>query len=506
LLKNKGRDVFMSNLNNRRTKRVRNLMVICALTAVIISVSTYAWFIGMRTVNVSSFEVEVAGTDSLLLSLDGERWDTTVSISPATLSSVYSGNTNNWGGRGLLPMSSIGEMDATVSRMKIFEKASLTASSGGYRLMASRVNNMGPTEQDGYVVFDLFVHNFSGTQYIANLDTKDEEAIYLTTNSSVKVALDGGIADTGIENSVRVAFAQIGRVAGTMTDAATITGITCEPDVGGLPSIIGDVTGICRTAQIWEPNDTAHVTNAISWYTTSCLPRKVDGTDVTSKDSYNSAGTCGTVADTFAYPTYAVSDAIGSSDNVDIYDGAEYNTYTSTTKLVKYPFFTDTMKDKRGTTRPLFMTFAPNSITKVRVYIYIEGQDVDNYDFASIGKKISVQFGFTKERFIEGDIGYTENGGPVLNPGTDTTKPVITLNGEATATVAVGGTYIDAGATATDPADVEGGQPTDLTTKIQTVNPVDTSKAGVYTITYNVSDWAGNYAAQVTRTVTVTGA
>ena len=52
------------------------------------------------------------------------------------------------------------------------------------------------------------------------------------------------------------------------------------------------------------------------------------------------------------------------------------------------------------------MKLAPNSITKVRVYIWIEGQDVDNYDFASLGKKISINFGFTKERYTEDDIDY----------------------------------------------------------------------------------------------------
>ena len=59
-----------------------------------------------------------------------------------------------------------------------------------------------------------------------------------------------------------------------------------------------------------------------------------------------------------------------------------------------------------GMDRPTFMTLAPNSITKVRVYVYIEGQDVDNYDFASLGKQIKVNFGFTKERFYAGDIQY----------------------------------------------------------------------------------------------------
>ena len=67
-------------------------------------------------------------------------------------------------------------------------------------------------------------------------------------------------------------------------------------------------------------------------------------------------------------------------------------------------YFTDTEKMLTGVNRPTFMTLAPNSITKVRVYIWIEGQDIDNYDFASLGKQISVNFGFTKERFEQSEI------------------------------------------------------------------------------------------------------
>ncbi|MBU2997464.1 DUF5011 domain-containing protein [Cellulophaga baltica] len=79
----------------------------------------------------------------------------------------------------------------------------------------------------------------------------------------------------------------------------------------------------------------------------------------------------------------------------------------------------------------------------------------------------------------------------------DTTAPVITLLGESEITVTVGDTYIDEGATATD--DIDG----DLTSEIVTINPVDTSIAGEYTITYNVEDQAENNATEVIRTVTV---
>ena len=79
----------------------------------------------------------------------------------------------------------------------------------------------------------------------------------------------------------------------------------------------------------------------------------------------------------------------------------------------------------------------------------------------------------------------------------DTTAPVIALTGTATVDVVQGATYTDEGATATD--DVDG----DITSSIITVNPVDTATVATYTVTYNVSDAAGNPATQVTRTVNV---
>lgn len=81
----------------------------------------------------------------------------------------------------------------------------------------------------------------------------------------------------------------------------------------------------------------------------------------------------------------------------------------------------------------------------------------------------------------------------------DTTAPVITLVGEAVVTVNVGDTYTDAGATVTD--NVDG----DITSRIVVVNSVNTSAAGTYTVTYNVSDAAGNAATEVIRTVKVKG-
>lgn len=397
----------MKKRNNKHEKRVKRMIVACGLCAIILSMSTYAWFIGMKTVSVSSFDVKVASTDSLLLSLDGKTWDTSVDINPGT--DTYEGNTNIWAEGGLIPMSSVGKIDTATSRLELYEKGSLTATPGGYRLLASKVKNDGATEAKGYVAFDLFVKNLSGEEYYPNDNILNEEAIYLTPESSVKVksTADDKQDKTGIENSVRIAFAQIGRVKATTTDDTLITGMTCNK--GETPT--ADVTGICRDAQIWEPNDTKHVGNAIKWYQTSCKARKAgaDGKDITLESAYD--GTCGTIVDGTAYPTYAISGEVDVDDKVDVYDGAEYNTYTESALLQKFDkdnkYFTDTMKDYKGTARPQLISLAPNSITKVRVYIWLEGQDIDNYDFASLGKTISVAFGFTKEQLYGEDINYT---------------------------------------------------------------------------------------------------
>jgi hypothetical protein len=80
----------------------------------------------------------------------------------------------------------------------------------------------------------------------------------------------------------------------------------------------------------------------------------------------------------------------------------------------------------------------------------------------------------------------------------DTVKPVIKLVGSASISIKRNTTYVDAGATATDNYDGA------ITSRIVTVNPVNTSKTGTYTITYNVKDSSGNAATQLKRTVKVT--
>ena len=102
--------------------------------------------------------------------------------------------------------------------------------------------------------------------------------------------------------------------------------------------------------------------------------------------------------------------------------------------------------------------------------------DVKMYNYALSQSEINVLFG---------------------NYANDTTAPTISLTGSSTINLTVGDTFTDPGATATD--NVDG----DITSSITTSGSVNTSTAGTYTISYSVSDAAGNTATVVQRTVIV---
>ncbi len=91
---------------------------------------------------------------------------------------------------------------------------------------------------------------------------------------------------------------------------------------------------------------------------------------------------------------------------------------------------------------------------------------------------------------------YLNDGAGNLGRG-DTEPPVLTLLGSASVVIESGDRYIDAGATASD--NIDG----DISNAIRVTGSVNTASVGNYTLTYDVTDFAGNTAVSVTRSVRV---
>ena len=432
------------NSRRRQRRKLAWLFTLTGITAVVLIVETYAWFIGTGSIQTSEFQIGVSTEKSLFLSLDGDKWSENLTISKENILALleegptqnddnhnaYKTHTNKWVDDevGLIPISTSGEKDLEASRLKLFGKSSITATPGGFRLISTRLDNYSKEknedgeetgfyvdEREGYVAFDLFIKNGEGVDYIEKYNEEDDEAIYLTTNSSVSVVKSGDVTeDYGLANSVRVAFAQIGRVASSTATQDEIVNMVCSPtntgtgEDGETYPVKGEQTGLCKETKttIWEPNDKAHDAKLIEYFNRVCKGREVERDEETKKVTASTYGVneetkCMELKNGEQAPTYVVNQDIVSSDFVDVYDGL--NGYDMSDvenyKISQYETFTDSDKILTDEERPAFFKLAANSVTKIRVYIYLEGQDVDNYDLISLGKTIKINFGFTKDQF-----------------------------------------------------------------------------------------------------------
>lgn len=439
---------------DRRKKFSRNKksLIIIGVTSMVLIIATYAWFVGVARVQVDPFEVEVVTTEGLSMSIDGKNWGNTIKITRKTIIGdekifvderdtgdvlvgtngtypVSAGNVDHWSSAGndtgLEPVSAPGRVfydsnntsDTRNSQAVFYAKTTMTTDNTGYKLTAGEIT--GPSAR-GYIAFDLFLKNATNNSYDATYNAQNDEEIFLTKESSVVYDANGADAGQGIENSIRLGFYSLGRVD-ARTDFSTtaglrkIQGISCAPATG--------ITNLCNIApdgtasnspvrgynwNIWEPNDRKHKEAAIYRFNGSCLRRDSNG------KYYGETGYAGVNSQTcsalYVNPTtfdgyvdtYTVNDEILLSAAVDsnIYDC--YNDYINN-KMYDVDTLTDT-ENRNEATRHSLLHIAPSSITKIRVYIYIEGQDIDNYDIAAAYKSLKVKFGFTKERFDDTNL------------------------------------------------------------------------------------------------------
>lgn len=317
--------------HNRR--RLLLLLISLFFTTVLFSTSTYAWFTANQVVTVSTLTVNVEAQNGIQISADGTNWKSIVQTSDLTgvHATTYTSSVNQIPAT-LEPVSTVGNIDAD-GKMEMYYGVIGSNAGGDYILTATK-----DTEVEGttgkFIAFDLFF----------KVDVTTD--IFLTTNSGVKTT---DATDTGIKNASRIGFVVLGNTAsGSSID--TIQGLNA---------------GTSSQKYIWEPNYDVHTAAAVS-----------HANDVYKTTTTTEGGSL------LAYS--GVKAPIADSDNVLVNTTSSATDYTT-----NYSSFFDTVTVDYSTvagfsTKQQIFSLQ-TGITKVRIYMWIEGQDVDCENSASGG-------------------------------------------------------------------------------------------------------------------------
>lgn len=337
----------MKNKNLLGTHNKKVIFLVILISGVLFIVSTYAWFSTNLNVKIDTFKMSVKKNLGLSISLDGINFDTSVEISRQVLindlKNTYPNNTSQWSD-GLTPVSSNGITNHNSPNFNIF------TSSGVRYPDKSKENGYVRTEmhfEDGrnpfnsYIAFDIFFKNDSGSPVNDNL--------YFDYGSSVTIEDGADEEMIGLLNSVRIGITKIGSTSKD-SDVNTIQNLKCNNNCYSI---------------IYEPNSTAHSYLSIERATKYGL-NLIDG-------KY--------------YETYAFKKAGGP---VFIEYSISGSPYIDPAYFQLQETITEDDFDE-----PLFTV--PDGITKARMYIWIEGQDIDSLETDSNGADISISIDFVKD-------------------------------------------------------------------------------------------------------------
>ncbi len=334
---------------NKKKKQRRLLLTLLLLitTGVFLGTASYAWFTANQTVTISSIDVNVSTSNGIQISADGSNWKSVLINTDLTgASSTYSAAVNQLPNT-LEPVSTVGTITSAGKMEMFLGTVMANETTGDFILSATQsveTNSSGNNSTGKFIAFDIFLKN------------EQNETLYLTPNSKVTYRN----SDSGIKNATRVAFITLGHTT-TADSVANIQALN---------------TGTSSTVKIWEPNYDVHtangVANAVSPYGITTLNEGANN----------------------AWVAYSgVKAAIPDTANI---------TRENAKQSVNSTYFTDMdpdIKTKEGYTASQALTSEGGlvgGITKMRIYMWVEGQDVDCENNASGGEiRFDLQFNIT---------------------------------------------------------------------------------------------------------------
>lgn len=452
--------------NNQRKFFLCMLLLFCVLALLV--GSTLAWFISSTTSAVESMDLEVEVDNGMEISADAVHWGSRLNIEDLykaagmQVDTGYVSIHDDAGSINQFPekmnnVSSIGNISDSY-RLELFNGVASNVCSqkqadGSFVDVAVKsddyptgidINNCDPTRplSLGLVKTSKYIESNKACGELANEACDGGVVafdIYLKVNNASTIALASGSYlknskgnDLGLKNTIRIAFVTLGtqpiNYYAADIDNIDSNGIAHFSNVPNIGSYFDDFGGYAGaygarrmnafgSISIWEPNNGSHaeggITNAISNY--SIEPESINATTALSTDGIYKEITADNLpirlvnANRSSLSEYFAEQR--NATNTDVGIGKPYK------NIVKY-FKTNgsTLEDNKV----LFSVVA--GVTKVRVYMWVEGNDVDTENGAT-SSTIETMLSFTtantpNEGVLDSSLEvYKENIAPVYREG-----------------------------------------------------------------------------------------
>ncbi len=316
-----------------KKRRLLWLLLWFFFTSIMLASTTFAWFTANRIVTITTLNVHVATQGGIEISTDAINWRSVINIEDLTdvKATTYPDSTNQIPIE-LEPVSTAKEIDSATGFLRMYHGITNNDVLGNYILTSTRSiedSSSGVSSDGNFITFDLFFR------------VSEDTDMYLTTSSGASYS---GPDNTGIMNAARIAFLDQGTLA------------TGSP-IASIQALHGATEA---TTYIWEPNYDVHTPAAI----------------VNAFDTY---GIVTTETGATAIPYDGVRDEISAGDNVLLGD-ANASLYPSLFRPINIDYYT---RETPTNNQQIFTL--RRGITKIRLYLWIEGQDVDCENHASYG-------------------------------------------------------------------------------------------------------------------------
>ena len=319
----------MSSRKKKKEEKKRKLILIIFLfvfSLIILSSATYAWFSANKNALIDSIDINVATVNGIQISADAINWDNELTIDELHDASRTYRNALNQFPLTLYGVSTDGSV--TNGTLNMYYGMVHEDNNGNFYITSRQeheINCVGDEECDGhhYVAFDIFV--------LATIPTD----LVITSNSKM---IDRENTDTGGQNAARIAFVY----EGTVGDTASVS--AAQNQLSGTKSII------------WEPNYDVHTEGGIK------NAQKFYGLSLSQ--------TGGSLVPYVGINQEFTEEVLfGETKNSRYFTPMRPDIATT----VGYDKNQDLMR-------------IPAGVSKIRIYLWLEGEDVDFENKAADGK------------------------------------------------------------------------------------------------------------------------